>query len=247
MNSHRLSCDNVVAEFVIERYVADKLSESETVAFEEHLLLCDRCQGEITLAVAVREALPSAGGTEGARAAKIWPWKPMGIGISLAAAAAIAAILMLPIGRESSPIAELGQVIQPPIYLGVPVRQVPARPDSVFNAAMASYGEGDYAAAVRQLETAIAAGVDGPPAQFFLGASLLMLDNPGEAVAAFEAVTSSWDPTYTPEAHYYMAKALLRQGKTDAALAELRAVSDTVGEISAQARSLADSVESIAE
>ena len=57
MNDHRRMCDSDVAEFVIEGYVSGSLSESETAAFEEHLLVCDRCQHEVVLAVAVREAI----------------------------------------------------------------------------------------------------------------------------------------------------------------------------------------------
>ena len=57
MNRDRAVCEEFAAAFVAERYVAGTLSESETAAFEEHLLECDRCQREATLAVAVREAL----------------------------------------------------------------------------------------------------------------------------------------------------------------------------------------------
>lgn len=247
MNNNRMSCDGIVAEFVIERYVADKLSESETVAFEEHMLLCDRCQRELTLAMAVREALSET--DDSAYTTRPWAGRRnrIGVGMALAAAAAIAALLVLPTDRVSGPIAELGRVTQPPIYLGVPVRQAPARPDSVFGAAMSAYGAGNYSDAVDGLESAIAAGVDLAPAQFFRGASLLMLDDPEGAATAFEVVIASVDSLYAAEAHYYLAKALLRQGKTDRALAELRAVNDAVGEISVQARALADSVEAITE
>jgi tetratricopeptide (TPR) repeat protein/TolB-like protein len=42
---------------VIQRYIAGRLPEDDLTAFEEHLVLCSDCQGEVALAVAVRDAL----------------------------------------------------------------------------------------------------------------------------------------------------------------------------------------------
>ncbi len=245
MNNHTTSCDEFVAGFVIERYAAGQLSESETVAFEEHLLECDRCQQELTLAVAVREALPEAEAKRSDPGWKRRPWTRAGMGFALAAAAVIAAVLILPIGSVSGPIAELGRVTQPPIYLGVPVRQAPARPDSVFNAAMSAYAMGDYSEAAAGHEVALAAGADPAPSQFFRGASLLMLDEPAWAADAFEAVIAAGESPYLAEAHYYRAKALLRLGDSDQAISELTAVGESPEEVSAAARALADSVEAV--
>ena len=241
MNNHRALCDEFVAGFVIERYVAGKLPESETEAFEEHLLVCDRCQEELMLAVAVREALPEGEADDEPLAVRRLPWRGVTVGLTLAAAA-VATILILPIDRVSGPIAELGRVTQPPIYLGVPVRQAPARPDSVFNAAMSAYAMGDYSEAVAGLEAALAAGADPAPRQFFRGASLLMLDEPERAAEAFEAVIAAGESPYFSEAHYYLAKSFLRLGDTDGALAQLNTAGAGEIEIAALARALADSV-----
>ena len=241
MNNHRALCDEFAAGFVTERYVAGKLSESETEAFEEHLLVCDRCQGEVTLAVAVREALPEGEADEEPAGVRRLPWRGAGIGFTLAAAA-VATILILPSERVSGPIAELGRVTQPPIYLGVPVRQAPARPDSVFDAAMSAYTAGDYGEANSDLEAALAAGADPAPAHFFRGASLLMLDRDREAVGAFEAVIAAGDSPYLAEANYYLAKALLRLGYADGALAQLASSSGGETEIASLSLALADSV-----
>jgi len=251
MNNHTTSCDEFVAGFVIERYVAGQLSESETVAFEEHLLVCDRCQRELTLAVAVREALPAAETPpEQADAEPVTirrlPWRGMGVAITLAAAA-VATILILPRGRVSGPVAELGRVTQPPIYLGVPVRQAPARPDSVFGAAMSAYTAGDYSEAVAGLEAALAAGSDPAPSQFFRGASLLLLDRDRDAAGAFEAVVTAGESPYLAEAHYYLAKTLLRSGDAEGALAQLESASSADSEIAALSRALADSVTALSE
>lgn len=244
MNNHRALCDEFVAGFVIERYVAGKLPESETQAFEEHLLVCDRCQEELTLAVAAREALPAGKADAEPIVVRPLPWMGVTAGLALAAAA-VAAILILPIDRVAGPIAELGRVTQPPIYLGVPVRQAPARPDSVFDVAMSAYSAGEYAGAIASLENALAAGVDPAPAHFFRGASLLMLDR--DAADAFEAVIAAGESPYLAEAHYYLAKALLRRGDPDGALVQLAASSGGEGEIAAFSRALADSVSALSE
>ena len=79
-------------------------------------------------------------------------------------------------------------------------------------------------------------------AWFFLGAGLLMTDDPEAAHNALEQVIALGDTPYRLEGHYYNAKALLRLGDADAASAQLDLVRNEPGEIGDQARALADSV-----
>ena len=261
MNSHGKTCDAFVAGFVIERYAAGTLPEHESRPFEEHLLTCDRCQEELQLAIVVREALreadvraaPAGSGSDEDPVRRIdlapdepprLPWR--GIGAVTLAAAAVAVLLLIPRDHVSAEFAELGRVTQPPVYLGVPVRQAPARPDSVFGAAMMAYVAGDYEGTVTGLDAALAAGFEPAPAEFFRGASLLMLDRTDEAITAFDAVVAQGESPYLPEAHYYRAKALLTVGRPDDALVALHAstaVAPAGAEIAASARALADSIE----
>ena len=248
MVDNRFSCDQIVADFVIERYASGRLPDAETAAFEAHLLTCDRCQRELTLAIAVREALPEAdaeAADEEPYVPRRLPWRGIAAGLTLAAAA-VAALLLIPRERVSSEFAELGRVTQPPVYLGVPVRQAPARPDSVFAEAMNIYASGDYAEAADGLARAVDAGAGPVPAEFFRGASLMMLDRPEEAEAAFAAVIEAGDSPYLSEAHFYRAKTLLRVGRAGEAQAELRESvesADSGSEIAAAARALSDSLE----
>lgn len=250
MVNHRSPCDQLVAEFVIERYAAGRLAEAETSAFEEHLLTCERCQEELTLAIAVREALRDgeAGVPDDEPAGhRRLPWRGITAGVTLTAAAVTALMLLQP-GRISERVFELGRVTQPPIYLGVPVRQAPARPDSVFAEAMTLYAAADFASASAALARAVDAGAGPVPAEFFRGASLMMLDRPEEAATAFAAVIGAGDSPYLSEAHFYRAKALLRVGLVDEARAELResaATPESGSEIAAAARALSDSLEAI--
>ena len=55
---HKRNCDEITDRALIEGYVAGRLGEAETEAFESHYLTCERCQNELRLAVAIREVLP---------------------------------------------------------------------------------------------------------------------------------------------------------------------------------------------
>ena len=55
---HELNCDEITERVLIEGYVAGRLGEAETEALESHYLTCARCQNELRLALAIREALP---------------------------------------------------------------------------------------------------------------------------------------------------------------------------------------------
>ena len=55
---HKLNCDEMADRALIEGYVAGRLGEAETEAFESHYLTCERCQNELRLALAIREVLP---------------------------------------------------------------------------------------------------------------------------------------------------------------------------------------------
>ena len=57
---HILTCDDVAQHGLIERYVAGRLSEPDANALESHYLTCSRCQAEIRLALAIRDALAEA-------------------------------------------------------------------------------------------------------------------------------------------------------------------------------------------
>lgn len=107
--SDRLSCDEVGAGFVIERYVAGTLSEPETGAFEEHLLTCERCQQEIPLAVAIREALPAVKAGRTRRPA----WFRTST-ITVAAAAVLAGVLLISRDRVPDVSGNLGRATQEP-------------------------------------------------------------------------------------------------------------------------------------
>ena len=234
-----MTCAEIAERGLIERYVAGTLSADEAVALEAHYVACTRCQTELRLALAVRQALSEpAAAAAPRRQARRW----IG-GLGLALAAGITALIVWRAPGRSSQWRDLGAVPDAPIYLGVEVRGAPARGDSLFAVAMAAYNERRYSASATALRAALAVGTDSAPAEFFLAAALLVQDRAGEAAEAYARVIGLGDTPYLGEAHFYRAKALLRQGQAVAAVAELRAV-ESSNAVSAWARALADSVES---
>jgi putative zinc finger protein len=229
-----LTCETVAEHGLVERYVAGRLGPgAEREAFEAHLLTCDACREEVRLGLTVRAEFASTASRRGRRR-----WL---LGVGLAAAAGLATLVVMR-RTGTDQVRPLGAVRQPPIYLGVPVRGTATPADSLFDAAMQAYAEGDYATTAARLDRALAAGVDSTPALFFLGASRLLIGQEAGAAAAFRMVIALGDTPYLPEAHYYLAKALLQQGKGDGALRELRAVATADSAVAASAASLADSI-----
>jgi hypothetical protein len=53
-----LSCNAIVDEGLVERYLARTLSEAEVDALESHYLTCARCQTDLRLGAAIRAVLP---------------------------------------------------------------------------------------------------------------------------------------------------------------------------------------------
>jgi hypothetical protein len=230
-----LTCDAVATRGLLERYVAGRLSDDQSLGImEAHLLTCEACREELRIALIVRAE--SSARSEPKRRA--WPL----VGAGLALAAGLAALVVVRSGGSASSVRALGAVGQAPLYLGVAVRGGGTPGDSIFDAAMVAYGDGDYTAAAGGLTRALATGVDSAPTLFFLGASELMSDRPDEAATAFRRVIALGETPYLAEAHYYLAKALLREGKAGPALRELRAVPPGDSPIAASAAALADSV-----
>jgi tetratricopeptide (TPR) repeat protein len=218
------------------RYAAGELDPSATAAFEEHLLVCERCQDEVRLSVGLRQvaretlAVPSRRGRWFAATAA-------------ALAAGIAAVILFP-SRVDRNISALGSVTDPPAYVGVAVRAMPANGDSLFAEAMNAYVAKKYDVAASGLTAALAAGVDTIPAEFFRASAQLMSGRVREAADGYARVIDAGPRAagYRDEARLYRARALLRLRRANEALTELVAIEGTNVAIKRAAESLADSV-----
>ncbi len=230
----QMECDDIRERALIERYVAGRLSEEEASELEAHYLVCQRCQADVRLAMAIRSSP-----IETAR--RPFPrWTTWG----LAAAAGIGVVLLLV--RPGHGSAErLGRILGPPAYAGVPVRGVASRGDSLFDAGMGLYSARRYGEAVATLDEALRAGADSAPGEFFRAASLLMMNRDADAAEGFRRVGTLGPSPYLPESYYYRAKALLRLGRSAEAENELHRIADGGPELARQASLLADSIDKL--
>jgi tetratricopeptide (TPR) repeat protein len=239
--SEVLACDQVAERGLVERYLARRLSSDEEEAFEAHYLTCAHCQRELRLASGVRTVLAERPSPARAGANRSWPRARFALGT--AAAAGVAAILLLRSDAGGRRFSDLGRVLEPPVYLGVPVRGDARRADSLFEAGMTAYGGRRYDEATGLLSDALAAGADSVPAEFFRASSLLMTERFPEAAAGFARIAARGETPYLAEARYFRAKALLRLERASEALAELRRAVPGDDGLASAARALADSVE----
>jgi hypothetical protein len=236
--SDQLTCDVVEREGIAGRYLAGRLGPDREREFEAHYLTCERCQGELHFAAGMDAVLRGPHVTV-RRGTRLW------VGATLGAAAALVGLLLLRPALTSPRFTALGEVSEPPLYLGVAVRSEGSRADSLFESAMAAYVDRRYGAAADGLARALAAGADTLVSEFFLASALLMERRDREAVRVLRRVIDSGDAAYLPEARYFLAKALLRLGRWTDALAQLRLAGAHDVAPGPAARALGDSVEAL--
>ncbi len=86
--SGELTCKDIEERGLVERFVAGKLMGHELESFQDHLLLCDRCQQGVWLGMATRQEL-IAEDRATRRPRNRLPRIAAGVGIAVAAAAAV--------------------------------------------------------------------------------------------------------------------------------------------------------------
>lgn len=127
------------------------------------------------------------------------------------------------------PVFDLGALamVVPPAYVPLQTRGAePASQADAFQAAMASYAAKDYRAAVHGLRAVAEATPTDGRTQFFLGVSYLMTNDAAAATAALDRAVASGAAPFATEAHFYLAKAALRQKDLKRAERELAAAVD---------------------
>ena len=207
------------------RYLTGALSPTEAEQFEDHMLLCERCQHTVQLGAAIRTVAPPP-----APKSRRAPW----LVTAVAAAAALAGIMLV---QPRQQLRHLGAVVEPPVYSGAEVRSADA-PNARFDRGMLLYNARDFDGAATELQSALESGAAVPPTAFFLGAAQLMRDETRPAIEAFTRVVAAGDSPYSIEARYYRAKAYLRESDGVRAVPDLEAVAAAAHPLSQEARSL---------
>lgn len=135
-------------------------------------------------------------------------------------------------------LAQLAQFTPPP-YLALTLRGGEAASvDDAFTAGMQRYMGRDYAGAREALTRAVAADPGRPAAQFYLGICQLHAGEAEAAAASFARTVSLGDSIYYEDAHFFLAKARLAQGRVADARAALQTVATLAGDREADARAL---------
>ena len=91
------------------------------------------------------------------------------------------------------------------------MRSTPDEATTRFLSGMGHYRKADYGAAVTDLRAAAALDSEASHIRFFLGISQLMVGQDAAASKGFRATMALGDTPYLEDAHFYLAKALLRR------------------------------------
>jgi tetratricopeptide (TPR) repeat protein len=146
--------------------------------------------------------------------------------------------------REPPPSLEQLARVDPPRYEPVTSRNVPDEATKRFQRGMEHYRQADYAGAVEHLRAAMSLDPLAPHIYFFLGISELMLGKDKDAIVQLSRTIALGDSAYLEEAHWYLAKAFLRQKDLDAAKTQLKTVIQLRGAKSGEAQRLLTQLES---
>ena len=271
-----MDCDRAAREEVFESYLADRLSEEDRAAFEEHYFGCARCFDELQTLQGIRDVLSHGGGqSERNTARRLRGWAPA-LGLAATVVLATGAMLWMrsptppgppesaqpqlqspatsserPVPSESEPavspkssLAELTRV-QPPPYQPLRLRGLPDEATTRFLSGMEHYRKADYGAAVTDLRAAAALDSEASHIRFFLGISQLMVGQDAAGIERLRATIALGDSPYLEEAHFNLAKALLRRKDFGAAEAQLKALIQLRGSKGAEAGRLLTQIQEL--
>jgi TolA-binding protein len=135
--------------------------------------------------------------------------------------------------------------VEPPVYVPAALRGPRDEAAEHFEAAMRRYVDGDYAGAIPGLRAAADLKPNAPQVLFFLAACQLITGEIDAAAAGFDRTIALGDSPYLEEAHFYLAKARLRQGRAAAARGELQQVINRHGRMEEEARRLVGQIDAI--
>ena len=261
-NYKGMNCKEVEEQDVLERYLLDRLTESQRDEFEEHYFECQSCFSQLRTGLTVQEELrhqplmPTQAG--GGLLRRVWVWTPAFVTLALLFGAGIwwysARKHQSPQQVSSSPpranpevsgqsqppspaapsLEELAHV-EPPPYAAVVLRGAQDEAHETFHKAMQYYLRGDYANAVPGLRAAAKASPRTASFNFYLGACYLLTDQTEAAIESFRKTVSLGDPAYSERAHFYLAKAYLRKKEVSPAEDELQKTIRLRGSMEAEA------------
>ena len=261
-----MDCTEIIEQDVVERYLLYDLNESEQDTFERHYFECKDCFERLCAARAVQEAhhgevtgpkaspLRYRGGLRNWTAAVTVLVLVLGavyatlryrksqnlnlVQVSRGEAPGVARNQVPPLAStDSSIVSELGR-IDPPPYSPVVLRGSQDQSIARFQKAMQHYLQKDYASPIPGLQEVLQIDPDAPNANFYLGACYLLVDKTDLAIPRFQKTISLHELDYEEQAHFYLAKALIRKNDLIGAKAELDRTIQLHGDREDEARNL---------
>ncbi len=245
-----MDCDRIEREDLAERYLAGKLTKDEQGAFESHCFACPRCLEKLQVSRLLQEELGkldaadlSVAPKEKRAAIRHWAWISAAALILAVVAVGILWQWRLPGGRSAGPGKTPPSLIalsefEPPLYIPRSLRGAVDEASEKFRAGMMRYQEGDYACAIPTLKSAADLNPQGANIRFFLGVCFLLSGQTDEGIAELKKTIALGDSAYLGEAHFYLAKGLLRQGDVKGARQELKAAVESGGRLGEEASRL---------
>jgi len=254
-----VTCDDIERGNIAEEYVLGRLQEQAASEFEAHYFDCPPCLARVELLEAARThlrdspAVPRAGHgirrTIGAIAAAAVVVIAVGVirQVSFAPESPPSTLparnIELPGTAPAAPPAgqidlrALGAIVPPP-FDAPRLRVSPTASRRAFLQAMELYKRGDCRQAIGGLESAVNQDPASIPAQFFLAVCSLQLDRNTEAAQHLKKVIRLGESPYLEDAHFFLAKAHIREGDLPDARKELQAVIALEGDRRSEASSL---------
>ena len=144
--------------------------------------------------------------------------------------------------RRSAVLARLARV-EPPEYSPSVLRGAADEATASFQEGMRAYVAGDYRGAIAQLRKASSLDPERPDFAFYLGASELLSGDAAGAIREFLRTTAMGETPFLEEAHFYLAKAYLKQGDAGRAHAELEKVKSLQGDWRREAETILTQLE----
>jgi TolA-binding protein len=256
-----MTCREVEERDILEQYVLNRLSDSEREEFEQHYFECDSCSEQLRIGLAIQEELrffprKRERGTF-FRQIKIWipgfaalvvlfavgVWWYTGRRPQPQRAVLPPVVTSPPVSSAPSSTAplvdELARVEAPP-YSEVVLRGAENDAQNSFRKAMQHYMKRDYTSAIPGLRAAVKASPQTASFNFYLGSCYLLTGQTEAAVQSLRKVISLDVPSYSEAAHFYLAKAYLRNHDVPQAEAELRIVAKLGGSRAAEATEILD-------
>jgi TolA-binding protein len=244
-----MNCKEVEEREILEGYLLDRLSESDREEFEEHYFECESCFSQLQTGLTVQEELrrhPRVGRQAGATLLRrAWFWTPAFTALALLLAVGIwwysarerrsqPQVSSSPLktnpegsGRSQSFALDAASLeklarVEPPPYSAVVLRGAEDDAQEAFHKAMQYYLKGDFSNAIPGLQIAVKASPRTARFNFYLGACYLLTDQTDSAIESLRKTVSLDDPTYSEQAHFYLAKAYLRKKEVSRAEDELQ-------------------------